>query len=62
MIDILCLRGLGLDLYEGLQYLGTYQSYDDCIFDMMFHWSIVDFDTMIKGKHHVNNTFYTVDN
>ena len=40
--------GLGLDLYEGLQYLGTYQSYDDYIFDMMFHWSIVDFDTMIN--------------
>lgn len=39
---------IGLDLFEGIKYLETYKSYEDCIFDMMFHWPIADFDTIIN--------------
>lgn len=40
--------GTGLDLFDGLDYLATYQSYEECISDMSFHLSIVDFDTLIN--------------
>ncbi len=40
--------GVGLDLYDGVNYLATYLSYEDCICDMAFHWSIVDFDTIVN--------------
>lgn len=40
--------GIGLDLFEGFKYIATYQSYDECICDMSFHLSIVDFDTLIN--------------
>ena len=40
--------GTGLDLYEGTDYLATYQSYQDCICDLSFHWSVADFDDLIS--------------
>ncbi len=40
--------GTGLDLFNGLEYLATYQSYEDCVFDMIFHWSITEFDTIVN--------------
>lgn len=40
--------GTGLDLFDGLDYLATYQSYEECISDMSFHLSIIDFDTLIN--------------
>ena len=40
--------GTGLDLFDGLDYLATYQSYEECISDMSFHFSIIDFDTLIN--------------
>lgn len=40
--------GTGLDLYDGLNYIATYLSYEDCICDMSFRLSIVDFDTLIN--------------
>lgn len=40
--------GTGLDLFDGLNYIATYQSYDECICDMSFRLSIVDFDTLIN--------------
>ena len=40
--------GTGLDLFDGLNYLATYQSYEECISDMSFHLSIFDFDTLIN--------------
>lgn len=40
--------GTGLDLFEGLDYLATYQSYEECISDMSFHLSIIDFETLIN--------------
>lgn len=40
--------GTGLDLFDGLEYIATYQSYEECICDMSFRLSIVDFDTLIN--------------
>lgn len=40
--------GMGLDLFDGLDYLATYQSYEECISDMSFHLAIIDFDTLIN--------------
>ena len=40
--------GVGLDLFDGLKYFATYQSYEECICDLSFHLSIVDFDTLIN--------------
>ena len=40
--------GTGLDLFDGLEYIATYQSYEECISDMSFHLSIIDFDTLIN--------------
>ena len=38
--------GLGLDLYESINYLATYSSFSECICDLSFHYDVVDFDTI----------------
>lgn len=40
--------GKGLDLYEERLYLATYQSYEECICDLSFYYSVVDFETYIN--------------
>ena len=40
--------GVGLDLFDSLGYIATYQSYDEFICDMSFHWSVADFEALIN--------------
>lgn len=38
--------GIGLQLYKGSEYLGTYMSYEDCICDLAFRHCVFDLQTI----------------
>lgn len=40
--------GRGLDLYSGTDYLATYCSYIDCLYDLSYHYTLVDFEMLIN--------------
>lgn len=40
--------GRGLDLYCGMDYLATYCSYMDCLYDLSYHYTLVDFEVLIN--------------
>ena len=37
---------IGLRLYNSNEYLGTYLSFDDCLYDLAFRWEAEDFEKM----------------